>query len=220
MCGRFMLVADEGDVRLRFNVGIYDESYRPRYNCAPSQPLAIITNNSPSQLSFFRWGLHPAWAKNVTKPINARAETLSEKPMFREAFKHRRCLVPANGYYEWTQGKAKKPFLIQQSGGALFAMAGIFEEWQDAAGIRHCSFAIVTTDANTLTSSVHPRMPLILNQEHEHIWLGDASEEQLLSLLKPFPASEMQIRPLSSLVNSVRNDFPEILNPPPKDLFD
>lgn len=223
MCGRYMLVADEGEVRLRFNVGIYDELYRPRYNCAPSQSLPLICNKQAEVLHYARWGLLPSWTKTISKalkPINARAETLIDKPFYKDAFLQRRCLVSASAYFEWTQNKQKRPFLISLPETNLFAMAGIWEEWKDAEGELLRSFAIITTVANSLTASIHPRMPVILKPEDEHTWLNETDVEKLSKLLTPYSSKQMRLKPVSSYVNSVQNDSEKGLQDPPQELFE
>lgn len=218
MCGRFQLSVKGKDIVERFNVEVHDALHRPAqhglstpngYNCAPTQILPVITNASPNTLSYLRWGLVPSWAndqKMAVNLINCRAETLAQKPSFRTAFVQRRCLVPANGFFEWRNGHAKQAFRFFMRDEAVFAMAGIWEQWLQPDGMHLSTFSIITTEANGLMKPVHHRMPLILNKEQECDWLFESQPEKLKSFLKVFPANEMDCYPVSSKVNNVRND--------------
>ncbi|MBM3436365.1 MAG: SOS response-associated peptidase [Bacteroidetes bacterium] len=192
--------------------------YRPRYNCAPSQDLVVITNISPGELSFYQWGLIPFWAKDKSignKMINAKAETIAEKPSFRNSLKRKRCLVLGDGFYEWKtlSKKDKVPYRITLIDNDLFAMAGLWDSWKDDEGILINSFAIITTSPNKLMENIHTRMPVILCREAEKQWLADDDPLFLQSLLKPYPDAEMTAFPVSKLVNSPANDIPEVMNP-------
>lgn len=217
MCGRFQLSMLEKDIRVRFNVDIYEDSYRPRFNCAPSQSLAVITNENPKELSFFKWGLIPFWAKDYrigNKLINARRETVDEKASFKQSFKRKRCLVPANGFYEWKRnGKEKTPFRFFLKNEEPFAMAGLWDVWKDAEGRETRSFTIVTTKPNKLMEPVHNRMPVILQKESETEWLENDNINGLKGLLIPFPEDLMVREEVSQLVNSTVNDSPELVLP-------
>lgn len=221
MCGRFTLTVDPEQLRETFpGVKIPDE-IQPRYNIAPSQPVAVIANDGQNRLDFFTWGLIPSWAKDPAignRMINARAETLAEKPSFRAAYRRRRCLVLADGFYEWRQepgSKAKTPMYIQMESREPFAFAGLWEIWHSADGseIRSCN--IITTEPNNLLKQIHNRMPVILPRESYDLWLapGEMEPQQLDPLLKPFPAQEMMAFPVSRLVNSPANDTPEVIVP-------
>ena len=215
MCGRFQLSVKGKHISERFNVEVFDEMYSPNYNCAPSQKLPIITNTDPGKLSFFQWGLIPFWAKDPKisfKLINARGETLSKKPAFRSAFEKRRCLIPANGFYEWRK-KDKTPFRIFLKNESLFALAGIWESWKDAQGREINSFSIITTKPNKLMESIHDRMPVILPREYEEAWLKESNSAQLSKLLIPFESAKMEAYPISKKVNSPKNNSPEIVLP-------
>ena len=158
MCGRFSLTANEAELNLRFELAGGDAPYVPRYNGAPTQMLAVITNENPHKLSYNRWGLIPPWAKDVTignKMINARSETIMEKASFKYPLMHRRCLVPSDGFYEWQQDAGKQPYRIFVKNNPIFAMAGLWERWKSPEGNVIESFNIITTDANSFMRSIH-----------------------------------------------------------------
>lgn len=216
MCGRYSFAIDDELIKERFGVSVRSAIYKARYNCAPSQELAVISNDHPDEVQFFRWGLIPFWAKDVSignKLINAKAETITEKPSFKNAFRKRRCLVPADGFYEWKKNPAKTPYRITLNSGAPFAMAGIWERWNDGEGELIHSFSIITTKPNELMAPIHDRMPAILLPEDEKRWLYDSSETILLELLKPYPPDQMKAFPVSKMVNSPKNDTPEVTLP-------
>lgn len=216
MCGRFSLTVNEAELNERFHLEGGDEPYVARYNCAPTQALAVITNSGNYKLNYMRWGLVPSWAKDLkigAKMINARAETIMEKASFRLAFSRRRCLVPATSFFEWKQGKVKIPYVIRLAGGGLFSMAGIWEEWKGADGNFVKSFSIITAQANSLMQPLHDRMPVILSQRNEETWLSDLPPGELSKLLLPFAEEKLELFPVSSLVNSPKNEVPEVLLP-------
>jgi putative SOS response-associated peptidase YedK len=216
MCGRFQLSVKGRHISERFNVEVFDEFYKPNYNCAPSQNLPVITNTDSGQLSYFKWGLIPFWAKDPKigyKMINTRAESIAEKPSFRNAFKKRRCLVPANGFYEWRKDPNKTPFRIFIKNEEIFAMAGIWETWKDGKGNPVHSFSIVTTAPNSLMESIHNRMPVILPPDKEAQWLEETDETKLHELLKPFDQQPMEAYPISKRVNSPVNNDAELVLP-------
>ncbi len=227
MCGRFQLSVKGKHISERFNIEVFDEMYKPGFNCAPGQKLPIITNTVPHQLSFFSWGLLPFWAKDskiANKLINARAETIDEKPAFKAAFASRRCLIPANGFYEWKKDKQKTPYRIFLKGEQLFAMAGLWEAWKDASGLVLHTFSIITTSPNALMKTIHNRMPVILKPEDEDLWLSPAKPEVLRSLLQSYEAEQMEAYPIGNLVNSPKNNSASIVDPvlpnkPNPDLF-
>jgi putative SOS response-associated peptidase YedK len=213
MCGRFGFSVPKNLVEERFDISV-DELYLPRYNCAPTQFIGVISNAEPRILSYFRWGLVPFWAKEISignKLINTRAETILEKPSFKTSFKRRRCLVPADGFYEWKKEKIKVPHRIMLRSGEPFAMAGIWDSWKDAAGNELLTFSIITTSPNELMADIHNRMPVILDRDTEKKWLEETDERALLELLKPYPADEMKAYKISSAVNSPAHDNPDIL---------
>lgn len=217
MCGRFSIIKKAEDIQSRFSIKAGLEDHQPVYNAAPGMRLGVITNKNPERLEMYKWGLVPYWAKDVSigyKMINARSETLAEKPSFRNFLKSKRCLVPADGFYEWKKdGKAKQPFRIFLRDESLFAFAGLWDSWNDPEGNTLHSFTIITTSANALMTPIHDRMPVILFPENEKLWLdSSASQDQLLSLLKPYPAELMDCYKISSLVNSPVNNSPEVLD--------
>lgn len=216
MCGRFSLTVNEAELNERFHLAGGTEPYIPRYNCAPTQELAVITGTGNLKLNYMRWGLVPYWAKDIkigAKMINARAETILEKTSFRSAFSHRRCLVPATSFFEWKKGEVKIPYVIKPAGGGVFSMAGIWEEWKSPDGNTIKSFSIITTEANSLMQSLHDRMPVILSGPGENLWLSDLPAGELSKLLLPFPDEQMELYPVSNLVNSPSNEKPEVLLP-------
>ncbi len=220
MCGRYTIIAKAEEIEKRFNVEVPGD-YTPRYNAAPTQILPVITNQRPEGLSFFRWGLVPPWSKDISigsKLINARSETISEKPSFKNAFKSRRCLVLSDGYYEWkkTSKKTKIPYRIQLESGKLFSFAGLWEVYESEANNFLHTFTIVTTNSIEATSQIHERMPVILNPETEKIWLDNKiSPSEHLKILQPFNSEKIKFYTISNLVNSVQNDNENLIVPTP-----
>jgi len=218
MCGRYTIVAKAEEIEKRFQVEV-PEYYLPRYNAAPTQILPVVTNESPSGLSFFRWGLIPFWAKDISigsRMINARSETLHEKPSFKQALKKRRCLVPADGFYEWKKidAKTRIPHRILMQDGSLFSFAGLWEHYIDPDENQIYSFTIVTTNANERVAPLHDRMPVILTMETEQRWLDDSLDvREHLDLLKPYNAEAIQAYPVSPGVNKPENDRPDLIKP-------
>lgn len=221
MCGRFTLTLNSSQIQAAFPELIVPDGIEPRYNIAPSQPVAVVPNDGQNRLDFFVWGLIPSWAKDPTignRLINARAETLAEKPSFRSAFRRRRCLVISDGFYEWRQEpgrKAKTPMYIQLQDGRPFAFAGLWENWNSPDGSNILSCAIITTEPNSLMSSIHNRMPVILPHENFDAWLDPAEQDpaRLNQLLAPYPSEVMQAHPVSMLVNSPANESPDCVVP-------
>ena len=226
MCGRFTLFADPADLQELFNLSAPPPAdvaslVAPRYNIAQTQPVAVIANGETRVLELFKWGLIPSWAKDPqigNRMINARAETLAEKPSFRTALKKRRCLILANGFYEWKrEGKSKTPMYIQMKDGRPFAFAGLWEAWKSPddreAWIKSCT--IITTEPNALMEKIHDRMPVILPLKAYDLWLssGELPAEKTLPLLKPFAASQMKAVAVSPLVNNPRFDSAECVIP-------
>jgi putative SOS response-associated peptidase YedK len=200
---------------------VFPPEMTPRYNVAPSQPVAVVANNGKNAVEFFKWGLVPSWAKDPeigNRMINARAETLSEKPSFRAAYKRRRCLILADGFYEWQPipgSKSKTPMLIKLKSGEPFAFAGLWEAWHPDQEDALLSCAIVTTTPNALMEKIHNRMPVILKPGAYPLWLDPAEQTPaaLDKLLKPFPAPQMTAFAVSRLVNDPKNDSPECITP-------
>lgn len=221
MCGRFSLTVDPSELQDAFKDYTFPEKFAPRFNIAPSQPVLGIPNDGRSRADFFVWGLIPAWSKEASignRLINARGETLAEKPSFRGGYKYKRCLVLANGFYEWKSNpgtKTKIPHFIHLKTGHPFAFAGLWDEWHspDGSEIRSCT--IITTEPNPLMASIHDRMPVILQASDYTEWLDPAAREpdSLDHLIKSFPAKLMEAYPVSTLVNSPANDRPECVLP-------
>jgi putative SOS response-associated peptidase YedK len=218
MCGRYTLRTPVDSLVEAFEIEEYPSSLTPSYNIAPTQEVAaVVEEDEKRKLEMLRWGLIPSWAKDPAignKMINARAETVSEKPSFRKAFKVRRCLILADGFYEWQKtDNGKQPYYIKMQDDSPFAFAGLWEIWQNEEEIR--SATIITTDANDLMDEIHHRMPVILPPEDYAMWLDpDFDEKELLtSLLKPYPADAMEAYPVSRRVNKPSNNEPSVVEP-------
>lgn len=219
MCGRYTLNAELPAIQLAFNLDSVPDVYMPRYNIAPTQPVAVITNENPKELTFHKWGLIPSWSKDPkmgSRMINARAETVDEKPAFRSAFKRRRCLIPATGFYEWTpQNGRKVPMYLHLQDHALFAFAGLWEIWHSPEGDEIRSCTILTTSPNELIKPLHNRMAVILPPEDYEAWLSpdEMPAEALKPLLRAYPSDAMEVYEVSTLVNSPANDSAELIEP-------
>jgi len=211
MCGRFAQRSDPKRLAKEFKVEEVPQ-VEARYNIAPTQEiLAVRESPDGREMTFFKWGLVPSWAKDVSmgaRLINARSETIEEKPSFRDAFKKRRCIIPADGFYEWQRnGGKKQPFFFRMRDEHPFGFAGLWERWEGEGGQAINSCTILTTEANEVLRPVHDRMPVILHPGDYPLWLnGDERERVLLGeLLRPYPAEEMIGYPVSMLVNSPSN---------------
>ena len=221
MCGRFTLTVNPAEVQETFSSYTFPQQFAPRFNIAPTQPVLVIPNEDQNTADFFVWGLIPMWAKDPSignRMINARAETLEEKPAFRGSLKYKRCLVLADGFYEWkaSEGKkAKTPFFIHMKDRKPFAFAGLWDAWNSPDGSLVKSCTIITTEPNELTGIIHNRMPVILHPRDYARWLDPSPQtpDQLKPLLKPFPADLMNAYPVSPLVNTPANDKPELVVP-------
>lgn len=221
MCGRFTLTVDPAESPEKFGSYTFPKKFSPRFNIAPTQPVLAIPNDDKFKADFFVWGLIPMWAKDPSignRMINARGETLAEKPSFRGSLKYKRCLILADGFYEWKSADGKKtktPFFIHMKDRKPFAFAGLWDSWNgpDGSHIRSCT--IITTEPNELMSMIHDRMPVILHTRDYAKWLDPSPQtpDQLLPLLKPFPADMMDAYPVSTLVNKPANDIPELVVP-------
>jgi putative SOS response-associated peptidase YedK len=218
MCGRFTLTVNPADLQDAFENVTFPQKFAPRYNIAPTQPVLAIPNDESSTADFFLWGLIPMWAKDPgigNKLINARAETLAEKPSFRGSLKYNRCLVLADGFYEWKSGagKTKTPYFIHMNDRKPFAFAGLWDIWTgpDGSPVKTCT--IITTEPNDLMSLIHNRMPAILHPRDYAKWLDPSPQtpDSLLPLLKPYPDEQMNAYPVSTLVNKPENDIPELV---------
>ena len=218
MCGRFTLVTPFVALTERFHAAA-PRDLRPRYNIAPGQDILCVIRDGENRIEPFRWGLIPSWAKDPAignRMINARAETVAEKPSFRRAFAKHRCLVVADGFYEWRKvGKTKVPVYIFLKSKKAFGFAGLYENWKtpDGKEIRTCT--IITTDANDLVRPIHDRMPVILHEDEEDRWLdpGENSRERLQGLLQPYPSEGMDAYDVTTGVNNIRHDTPDCITP-------
>ncbi|MFB5087652.1 SOS response-associated peptidase [Psychrobacillus sp. PGGUH221] len=220
MCGRYTLFTNYEQLMDRFDVAVaMDEKfYIPSFNIAPSQQVvAIIHDGKSNRMGQLKWGLVPSWSKDEKigyKMINARAETVDEKPSFRQAFLKRRCLIPMNSFYEWkTTTSGKVPMLIKMKSDELFTVAGLWEMWKAPDGKSIYTCTLLTTEANTLMEDIHHRMPVILKQENEKNWLDSLQNiDELKSMLVPYDASLMEAFPVSIEVNSPKNNHIGLLN--------
>ncbi len=225
MCGRFSFAPELKVVNEHYDISADPEKLTPNYNCAPTQQLPVISNDHPRELSLYRWGLIPFWAKDPAignKLINARGESVAEKPAFRAAFRQRRCLIPADAFYEWYRPKGSRtkiPYRIFLKDQPLFSLAGIWDQWKDQEGREVRSFTIITTTPNELMAEIHDRMPVVLPKTHEKTWLQSDDTDQLKALLKPYPAGEMDAYRISDRINSPRNNSPELILPLSDRLF-
>jgi putative SOS response-associated peptidase YedK len=221
MCGRYVLNAPE-DLSERFQLRQLAIELPHTWNAAPTNQLPVIIEDEEGEreAQLMQWGLIPRWAKPGDKrslaPINARAETLAEKPMFRNLIKRHRCLVPANGFYEWKNlGDRKQPYYVTVPDDPLFAFAGLYESFANDDGEETSTYTIITTEPNELMANLHTRMPVILHESDEEEWLDPEVTDpmQVERLLVPYPADEMEAVPVSRKVNNVRNDGPDLIDP-------
>jgi len=224
VCGRYTLSVPLSNLVDAFDVSPPEFDYSPRFNIAPTQDAPVVAQDKEGRrMGLLKWGLVPSWAKDPamgSRMINARAETVAEKPAFRGAFRRRRCLVPADGFFEWKkeagEGGAKPrktPHWIHRPGREPFAMAGLWERWAMEGGAPLYTFTILTTEAVAHIKEIHPRMPVVLPPGVFGLWLDpEAAPEDLLPLLRPFEGA-IQAHPVSALVNSPRNDVPECIQP-------
>jgi len=216
MCGRYSLNKSKIQLEERFQAEMLPD-FDPRYNIAPTQLVPVITSQSPKGFSFFYWGITPDFGQNkpvAQKLINARAETVKEKISFKNSFEKRRCIIPADGFFEWKKlgKKTKIPYRFTLKDDELFAFAGIWEEFETVNGESQHTFLILTTTPNNLVEDVHDRMPVILNRNMEKKWLDSyTSEAELLEMMNPYPTEQMMSYTVSPLVNSVQNDAPSVI---------
>lgn len=219
MCGRYTLASPSTKLFERFGLDGDAPELTPNYNVAPTQSVAaILSEDGERRLETLRWGLVPSWAKDLSignRMINARSETAHEKPSFRSAFKRRRCLIPADGFYEWKRDEigGKQPFHIRMESGEPFAFAGLWESWDGGDGeVRTC--AILTTEANDMMGEIHHRMPVILPEELYEAWLGtEAEKQELISMMEPYSSDGMEAYPVSRFVNKPSNNDPHCIEP-------
>jgi putative SOS response-associated peptidase YedK len=221
VCGRYKLSRRKQLVDEYFDAVSDETEWTPRYNIAPTQPVPVIRQHPKEpvrKLSLMKWGLVPSWSKDLStaaRMINARSETASTLPALRDALKFRRCLIPADGFYEWQRsGKTKQPFCFEIRYGELFAFAGIWDRWQ-GSGIAVETCSILTTTPNAVTSAVHDRMPVILGVNNYDLWLdpGMQNVTEVSALLKPYDARLMRCYPVSTRINQVANDDEECSRP-------
>ena len=197
MCGRFILLTDLSVLAESFGIQEIVTGYQPAVNISPGQHIAAVVNHDKKRLVALRWGLIPAWADDPAignRMFNARAETVAEKPSFKDAFKKRRCLIPVDGFYEWQKwGKEKRPLCFSLKSGRPFGLAGLYETWISPEKGRIHTCTIITTDANDLIRPIHDRMPVIIPKDKEAAWLDlrDSKPDELASLLKPYPSDDM-----------------------------
>lgn len=219
MCGRFTLHHTENEVIARFAVAEVAATFEPRYNIAPAQHVAAVVEHDHRTLVSLKWGLVPSWAKDPTighRLINARAETLAEKPSYKQALAKRRCLIPADGFYEWKKRPGgSQPYYVRRRDGELFAFAGLWEEWRDEQGRPLQTCTIITVEPNDLMAKIHDRMPAILKPEHEALWLDPKASyaPALTQLLRSYPDNELEAYPVSRAVNSPAHDEPSYIEP-------
>jgi putative SOS response-associated peptidase YedK len=222
MCGRYRRTTKEEELARIYNIPIPEQPDLPvSYNIAPSQDILAIRFNPETgerSLDQLRWGLIPHWAKDqkiAYRTINARAETVDKAPSYRQAFIKRRCLIPADGFYEWRKtAKPKLPFAIAMKDDRPFTFAGLWENWKDpetGEWVRTCT--IITGEPNELVAQIHPRMPVIIPEQHHAAWLGETEDGNLKELLVPYPADQMRMWEISPRVNSPKNDDPSLWEP-------
>lgn len=223
MCGRFTLARDEQELAKAFHIEEGIKAVNQSYNIAPSQNVPIVYVSPLTKkmtLERFKWGLIPSWAKTPStnySTINARAETLTTKPAFRKSLSSRRCLVPADSFFEWDKKTSpKQPFRILRKDQALFAFAGLWDEWVSSDKTEHIkTFTIITTVANELIQDLHDRMPVIIDPQNYEVWLKSNLDnlKESLKLLRPYPSEDLTFYPVSSFLNSPRNNTPECIKP-------
>ncbi|MCL4561439.1 MAG: SOS response-associated peptidase [Chloroflexi bacterium] len=222
MCGRFTLILEPAALQEELGLGEVTAEVQSRYNVAPTQPVAVVADPLSRKVELFRWGLIPSWAKDPSigaRMINARSETLREKPSFRTAFARRRCLILADGFYEWRRPADKsagrsQPYYFQLASGKPFAFAGLWDTWRPAEGEPLQSCTIITCAANELMAPIHERMPVMLDAAHLWAWMDpQAKGDELQGLLQPYPAEQMALHPVSPRVSSPAYDGPECVRP-------
>jgi putative SOS response-associated peptidase YedK len=220
MCGRFTLQYSNEMLAQIFGAKVSQE-IKPRYNISPTQKVPVVRtspDDSTIHIDLLKWGLIPSWAKDPSigsHMINARSETADQKPSFKNSLKHRRCIVPASGFYEWLAVEGKKhPLYIKLKDNSLMMLAGIWDHWKSPDGNVIESFSILTTSSNELISPLHDRMPVVLDLKFKDIWLDPklTNPEQLKPYFKPYPSGSMEMYPVSDLVNSPKNETPECIH--------
>ena len=220
MCGRFTVTMDADEVQEQLELGSMPPDWRPRYNVAPTQLVAVVADAQTRQVEWMRWGLIPSWAKDMeigSRLINARSETVTEKPSFRQAFARRRCVLLADGFYEWQHLEGKKgpatPFHFHLADRKPFGLAGLWETWRTAEGELIKSTTILTTQANGVVSPVHDRMPVILRGPDLWRWINPAQADEHLALLRPLADEWLERFPVSKMINDPGCDRPDCAQP-------
>lgn len=223
MCGRSSLTKTEKELEERFKAAFYSEDLErynpiPNFNIAPTQMVPVVTQDDPEHISIYRWGLIPFWAKDIkigSKMINARIESILDKPSFKQAVEKRRCLVPTDGYYEWLkEGSGKIPYRIKRKDDDIFSMAGLYEKWRAGDGLTIHSFTIITREADPTISMIHDRMPFMLDKENEKTWIDPTlSGPDLVHNLPVLSIDELTWYPVSDRVNKVTENDPGLIEP-------
>lgn len=219
MCGRYTLSYKAEELQLSLGLTDIPSGMEPRYNIAPTQAIPAIINGKERKIDYLYWGLVPSWAKDISigsRMINARSETIMEKPSFKSAFQRRRCLILADGFFEWKKSKLNKsstPFYFQLKDRSVFALAGIYDIWQPPEGGELWSGSVITCVANDLVSSIHERMPVMLDRETMWSWLENLPINELVTMMAPYNPEKMIKTEVSTRVNSAINDSPECVAP-------
>lgn len=220
MCGRFTITLDASIFQEELELGDMPKGWISRYNVAPTQPIPVVKSSEERNVEWMYWGLVPSWAKDISigqRMINARSETLSEKPSFRNAFRRRRCLILADGFYEWLRPKGKSgpaiPYYFRKKDKSPFAFAGLWEYWMSSEGDELNSATIITCPPNTLVAEIHQRMPVVLPKDLMWVWMTEQRQEILQSMLKPYDPDRMEAFEVSKRVNSPQLDSPELIDP-------
>lgn len=219
MCGRFDCHSDISVILKVFKIDHFSIEYKPHYNIAPSQNIIVVKDSGQRELAQCRWGFIPSWSKDPSagfKMINARAESVADKPAFKDAFRNQRCLVVADGFYEWVRdGKVKQPVYIRLKSHMPVGFAGLYSVWRSPEGEDICTCTIITTDANELLRPIHDRMPVIIPKDKEDLWLDPKTIEKgkLLPFLTPYPSDEMEFYRVSPIMNKPEYDSPEVISP-------
>lgn len=220
MCGRFTITIEAAALQLELGFSETPVEWKPRFNVAPTQPVAVINDSVKKQIEYMRWGLVPSWSKDLeigNRLINARSETIDQKPSFKNSFARRRCLILADGFYEWQRDKNKKapsqPYYFYLRDRKLFAFAGIWDHWQSPEGSELFTCSIITCPANEIVRPYHDRMPVILTSNEYWPWLEKLENRELKQFLKPIDANLMAVHPVSRLVNSALVESPECIEP-------
>jgi len=217
MCGRFARINTANEIKEIFNLDQIEIELGPSYNIAPTQDVAVIIENGSSTLTAMRWGLIPFWAKDIaigSKLINARSDTINEKPSFKYSFQKRRCLIVASGFYEWQKRGANKfPYFVHLKDNKPFCFAGIYDNWKSLEGEKITSCSIITTEALDNLKNIHPRMPVILSEDNFSLWFKNSNVNTLKQLLVPYQEHDFDLYEVSQDVNSPKNNYPDLIEP-------